>query len=274
MLAWHGPLQASVNICLAKPFEQEFAEVHILKLEKRAKRKEQRVKDSILAKAVAAHTYKRLVKVCEDLIYGRKWLRLAFDHWVDTVGMEKVETAAAMQSAEEQRLVARKRMAKLITKENVKDVSLRDVSEENLNKLAATEKATAEAAMFGPKGGLEQVAAKLEEQGVMVDDMHSRIVDNCRKQEEQMDDPDEQCASYVRGVFMRQHLRFMQAYRHDRLLKFSADQMEFAPTEDTRKELQKKVLPSAHNYKKRLNYDAGGDPSNSDTEGEGEGEYF
>ena len=268
MLAWHGPLSVSVNMALSKPFEREFSDLHILKLERRAKRKEQKLKDSDLAKAVAAHTYKRLVKVCEDLIYGRKWLRVAFDHWVETVGMELQETAAGKHSAEEKRLVARKRMAKLITKENVKEISLRDVGEANMSKLVAEEQAQKAAAMFGPKDGLAAVAAKLEEQGGAIDDMHSRIVDNCRKQEEQLDDPDDQCAIYVREVFMRRHLQFMHASRHERLHTFQSDRRNGELSEETRSKLRERLLPAEFNYKLRLQYDETQDGSDEGEQGE------
>lgn len=269
MLAWHGPLSAEVNLMLAKPYELEFAEVHIMKLEAKARRREQKMKDNALSRAVAAHTYKRLVSVCEDLIYGRKWLRLAFDHWIDTVGVDREETLVQKHSAEEKRLVARKRMAKLITKENIKEISLRYVSEDNLAKIGAQETAAKEAAMFGPRGGLEAVAAKLEEQGITIDDMHSRIVDNCLKQEEQLDDPDNQCAAYMRSVFMRDHLANMHGYRRDRLSKFAEDLQEHTHPEEVRRALREPRALPAFNYKQRMLY-----ADESDVDGEDEGEDF
>lgn len=260
MLAWHGPLTTALNLLMIRPYADEFAEVHVLKLEQKARKREQRAKDNDLARAVAAHTYKRLVSVCEDLIYGRKWLRLGFNHWAEAVGMNSVDIGAMKHSAEEQRLVARKRMAKLITKENVKEISLRNVNDASMSKDIAEEQAAKAAAMFGPKSGLSQIAAKLESEGKMVDDMHVRIMENCRKQEEQMDDPDDQCATYVREVFMKRHIAFMQSYRHERMSKFVNDRHEHTPSEETQSSLRQSVLGAAHNYKKRLAYDEDSEP--------------
>jgi hypothetical protein len=119
------------------------------------------------------------------------------------------------------------------------------------------------------QGGLEAVAAKLEEQGVTIDDMHSRIVDNCLKQEEQLDDPDNQCAAYMRSVFMRDHLANMHGYRRDRLSKFAEDLQEHTHPEEVRRALREPRALPAFNYKQRMLY-----ADESDGEGEGEGEDF
>jgi hypothetical protein len=266
MLAWRGPSSAAVNMAISREYEEEFPELHLVALERKAKKKAEKAKSNDLAKAVAAHTYKRLVSVCEDLIYGRKWLRLAFNQWVDVVGMEKQETAAGKKAAEDKRLVARKRMAKLITKANIKDLSLRDVGDEDLSKLAAQEAAEKEAAMFGPRSGLEQIASKLEDGGVLVDDMHSRIVENCRKQEAVNDDPDDQCALYVREFFMRSHIEHIQTYRHERLHRFVKEKYELEPSPEVRSMLRQDRLPAFLDWKLRLDYKEAASDSESDEE--------
>jgi len=266
MLAWHGPSSAAVNMAISRAYEDEFPELHLVALERKAKKKAEKAKSNDLAKAVAAHTYKRLVSVCEDLIYGRKWLRLAFNQWVDVVGMEKQETAAGKKAAEDKRLVARKRMAKLITKANIKDLSLRDVGDEDLGKLAAQEAAEKEAAMFGPRSGLEQIASKLEEGGALVDDMHSRIVENCRKQEAVNDDPDDQCALYVREFFMRSHIEHIQTYRHERLHRFVNEKKELEPSPEVRSMLRQDRLPALLDWKQRLDYKEVASDGESDEE--------
>lgn len=256
MLAWHGPLANALNLTMIKKYSEEFAEVYILKLEKKLTRKAKKAKDSELARAVASHTYKRLVGVCEDIIYGRKWLRLAFNHWIESVGLERHATPTALKAADEARLVARKRMANLITKESVKEISLRGdtFSPENIARKLEEEQKAKEAAMFGPKDGLSAIAAKLEEEGNMIDDMHIRIVENCRKQEEIMDDPDDQCAIYVRERFMRDHIAGLDQYRHERISKFVQDRRDCEVPRDVRALLLQPRLGPLHNYKMRLPY--------------------
>lgn len=225
MLAWHGPVSNALSLIMTKKYSEEFAEVFILKLEQKLARKAKKARDSELARAVASHTYKRLVGICGDIIYGRKWLRLAYNHWLERVGMERRATPGALKAADEARLVARKRMANLITKENVKEVSLRaeNFSPDGIAQRLEEERRGKEAAMFGPKDGLSAIAAKLEEEGNLVDDMHIRILENCQKQEEMMDDTDAQCATYIREKFLERNKSSLGIYRHERLSSFVRD---------------------------------------------------
>ena len=64
---------------------------------------------------MASRTYKRVVKVCEDLIYARRWLRVAFKQWQDATGMEHSTTIlTAAQKAQAAREVGRKQLGRVL----------------------------------------------------------------------------------------------------------------------------------------------------------------
>ena len=71
-----------------RDFAKDFPEVEIARLSRKSQKQEEKHKLKQVADGMAVHTYHLMLRVCGDLVHGRRPLRMAFNKWLDVAGMK------------------------------------------------------------------------------------------------------------------------------------------------------------------------------------------
>jgi hypothetical protein len=67
-------------------FAKDFPEVEVARLSRKSAKLQEKSKLKEVADGLAVHTYDLMLRVCGDLVHGRRPLRMAFNKWLDVVG--------------------------------------------------------------------------------------------------------------------------------------------------------------------------------------------
>ena len=200
-VAWNGPFRFTA--AAHKKFEEDFTEVHIAKLKRKMRRDLEKKEKNDASKKMAGRTYKRLVKVCEDIIYARKWLRVGFNHWFEAVGMERdninckktAEEIDQQQRAEGKRQMARfmgNKIAAQINESGGDGQHLTLKGKEFLKRSIAADRALKQGDMTEVELAVDLERERLEKEQDEAYILHDTILENILKQEEHYDDDDQQ----------------------------------------------------------------------------------
>ena len=199
--SWFGPFMRSA--AANKKFEEDFAEVYAEKLKRKFLRGSAKKEANDASKYLSGRTYKRVVKVCEDLIYSRKWLRLAFGQWMAATGMEhRLHILTAAERAEAARLVGRRQLGRVLGAKAAEfrvahhDAhSNKNHSPEMIAEMERVERLQLQMrqkTMTAEEKAEEAERHRLKKEEDEHYSLHDTIVANCRKEDDHEDDPDHQ----------------------------------------------------------------------------------
>ena len=182
-----------------RKFEQDFAEVHAEMLKKQYLKQQRKKENNDASKYIAGRTYKKLVRICEDLIYARKWLRLAFNHWTDIFEIsreKKVLTPA--EEAEAARIVGKKLMTRMLGKsmdlERLKVGDLSPAMRAEIGRIEERERVERHKKMTKEEILREEQVERERKESEEAYALHDQIVVNCKNEDDHYDDGDHQQA--------------------------------------------------------------------------------
>ena len=79
-------------------FKTDFPEVELERLRKKKQIADEKNRLKMVAEGVAIHTYKLMIRICNDLIHGRRPLRSAFETWLEATDMKQIARRAARRA--------------------------------------------------------------------------------------------------------------------------------------------------------------------------------
>jgi len=183
----------------SRHFEQDFSEVHATSLKKQYLKQQRKKEENDASKYLAGRTYQKLVRICEDLIYARKWLRLAFNHWTDSFSIsreKKILTPA--EKAEAARIVGKKQMSRMLGKsmelDKFKDGNMSPAMRAEIKRIEEKDREERHKKMTKEEILREEQAERERKESEEAYALHDQIVINCKNEHDHYDDPDHQQA--------------------------------------------------------------------------------
>ncbi len=198
---WLGPFMrtAAAN----KKFEEDFAEVHEAFLKRKFLREQAKKEANDASKYLSGRTYKRVVKVCEDLIYSRKWLRLAFAQWMLSTGVEhKLRVLTAKEREEAARIVGKRQLGRVLGSKAAEARVAKHQAQYNHNlspemiaemeRVEYLQQQHRQKTMTAEEKAEEAEKYRLKKEEDEHYALHDTIVASCRKEDDHDDDADHQ----------------------------------------------------------------------------------
>ena len=213
-VTWRGPF--IYTPAAKRKFQEDFTEVHVARLQRQYLKDLKKKEEKDLSKKMAGRTYKKLVRVCEDLIYARRWLRMGFNRWADAVGMESTVDMDKKSEADliaGKREVGKKQMAKLMSKTvQRKGMFQKTMTAEERAQVEALEMELKLLAESEARARAAEEKSKAEEEGEYA--LHATILKNCKKQELEIHDEDNVFSDYTLAEKARLALPLIKGDAH------------------------------------------------------------
>jgi hypothetical protein len=237
-VAWRGPF--SRTLYASRKYELDFSEVHEAYLKKKLLRAELKREQQSASRYLATRVHARLTKICEDIIYARKWLRLAFGQWKEAVGIETEKHILTIaEKTEAARLVAKKQMRTFLGKVQVQHLEQKlkeqlasgEMDEEDLHisaavkaemkRLEEVERQARRMRMSKEEIEAEDAAEREARERLEMFALHDAIVSNQKKEEEHYDEPNFQQAQWEAAYKDSLHLPIISGryFRHEDLAR-------------------------------------------------------
>ena len=214
-VAWRGPF--SMSNAAKRKFQDDFLDVHIKRLHRQHMRNMKKEAERDASKKIAGRTYKKLVMVCEDLIYARRWIRVGFNRWAEAVGLDRNELMQRSEAEllEGKREAGKKQMAKLLS-QSVKQKSLSLIGGKKLSmeEQAEVKRLQEEQRLIAEAIERAKMQERKEEESEYM--LHATILKNCKKQEGEIHDEEIAFAEYNQSEKKKMVLPLISGntYRH------------------------------------------------------------